>query len=203
MFGGRRFLSCWQGATCVPFLSEKVLVLKRLVSFIAPLLHLSIKTPDVDSIAFSAIKVKGIHNIKSILCLRVLTPVNSKLADSEACYKIRNNRYSFIDRPHFTGIWLWKNCSGAHWESLIYTPWSPSNYRSSSPWVRTGLSVGQRQQLGSDTWPVGAVKVPKSPISQAQIKGMSVRVMFNQTFINYFLFLQPSREVEARPSFLG
>lgn len=49
---------------------------------------------------------------------------------------------------------------------------------------------------------------PRSPINQTQIKGLSARVMFKQKDIvrrpiNSILFIQPSREVEGRPSFLG
>lgn len=62
-----------------------------------------------------------------------------------------------------------------------------------SLWDRGGLKLRPRQQLGSDSGPVGALRAPRSPINQTQIKGLSGRVMFNQKdtvaqSINHFLF---------------
>lgn len=64
---------------------------------------------------------------------------------------------------------------------------------------RGGVKLGQRQQLGSHARPVRALTVPWSVINQAQIKGLSARVMFNlkntvRWTINNFLFVsQPNK----------
>lgn len=62
--------------------------------------------------------------------------------------------------------------------------------------------------IGSSTGSVRALKTPCRPINQTQIKGVSVRIMFNQKdivrrSINSFLCLQPSGKAEQRPSFVA